>query len=139
MNSMRNYYISRTVVAILFGMLFMLLGAEWWMGLLAGLLALAGFAWAPRSGRYVKETGQDGQVRLAHDENTRAIADKAARNGFVVSMILLAVLTLYFWQVGQEMIPIQYLQAVLVSGLLTYAISDTVIRRAGPGRPGRGG
>lgn len=139
MNSMRNYYISRTVVAILFGMLFMLLGAEWWMGLLAGLLALAGFAWAPRSGRYVMETGQDGQVKLVHDENTRAIADKAARNGFVVSMLLLAVLSLYFWRTGQETIQIQYLQAVLVSGLLTFAISDIVIRRARPGWPGRGG
>lgn len=137
MKSLRNYYISRAIVSILFGFLFLALGADWWMGLLAGLLALVGFAWAPHSGRYSKQIQESGQVKLVHDEFTRSITDKAARNAFVISMIALASLSLYFWRTGWEAIPLGYFHAVLWIGLLGFAISDIVLRRGWFGRSNR--
>ena len=129
MKTMRNYYISRTIVALAFGALFILIGADWWVGLVAGLIALLGFLWAPRSGRYVRQVQANGQLRLTHDENTRTIADKAARNGFVVSLITLAGLILYFWRNGAEAIPLSYAQIPLLLGILTFWLSDVLIRR----------
>ena len=45
MRTMRNYFISRTIVALIFGALFIILGSPWWAGLLAGVIALLGFLW----------------------------------------------------------------------------------------------
>ena len=131
MRTMRNYYISRTIVALIFGALFIILGSPWWVGLLASVIALLGFLWAPRSGRYVRKVGTNGQTRLTHDENTRAITDKAARNGFIIGMISLAAVNLYYWRSGFIAVPLEVLQIVLLIGIITYAVSDIVIRRGG--------
>ena len=129
MNPMRNFYISRVIIALIFGALFIMIGAQWWMGITASTIALLGFLWAPRSGRYVKQVGADGQTRLAHDEHTRSITDKAARNGFVTGMISLAAINLYYWKTGFETVPIELTQFVLIVGAITYAVSDIFIRR----------
>jgi hypothetical protein len=135
--SLRKYFLSRSLIAVIFGLMFIFLGATWWIGLFAGLLALAVFIWAPRSGRYVRQIQKNGQIKLAHDENTRAIADKAARNGFVICIITLAGLALYFWKSGIETISMNYLYAVLWAGLLTFTVSDLMMRRFGKGWPSK--
>lgn len=137
MGSLRNYYFSRMFIGIVFGMLFIFFGAPWWAGLLAGLITLLGFAWAYHSGRYVKQIRADGQMKLVHDENTRAIANKAARNGFVMSVLALAFINLYFWKSGSDTLPIGYLQAILAISLLTFAISDIILRYYRIDWPGR--
>lgn len=129
MKAMQNYYFSRLGIAVVFGALFHFLGAPWWVALLACLVAVAGFAWAPRSGRYVKVKGEGGQISLAHDENTRMIADKAARNGFVFSMVSLGSAILYFWRSGLEAVPLEVLQVVLLVGVIAFAVSDIILRR----------
>lgn len=131
---MRNYFISRFIVALIFGALFIMLGSPWWVGIVAGVIALLGFLWAPRSGRYVRKVGINGQTRLTHDENTRAIADKAARNGFIIGMITLAAVNLYYWRSGLTAVPLGVLQIVLLIVIITYAVSDIVIRRGGISR-----
>jgi len=137
MRSLRNYYLSRIFIGIVFGMLIIFLGAPWWAGLLAGLITLSGFAWAYHSGRYVKQIQADGQMKLVRDENTRAIANKAARNGYVMSVLSLAFINVYFWKSGSDTLPIGYLQAILAISLLTFAISDIILRYYRIGWPGR--
>jgi uncharacterized membrane protein len=131
MKKLRNYYISRAAVALVFGSLFYLIGSPWWAAVMAGLIALAGFAWAPHSGRYLKQVQANGQVQLSRDENTRAIADRAGRNGFITTMIALAGVLLYFWWSGDDSVPLDLLMVVVMFGILTFAISDVMIRRRG--------
>jgi hypothetical protein len=66
MKSLSKYYLSRTVIAIIFGLLFVFLGAPWWLGVFTGMLVLIGFVLALQSGRYVKQIQADGQIRLVH-------------------------------------------------------------------------
>lgn len=52
MTVMTRYYLSRTLLSAGFAALFVAAGSPWWMAAIVGLLSLAFFAWAPRSGRY---------------------------------------------------------------------------------------
>ena len=48
---MSRYYLSRAVVSAVLGCVFGFAGSSWWMGVIARVIALALFVWAPRSGR----------------------------------------------------------------------------------------
>lgn len=123
---MTAYYISRLGVSIAFGVLWFLTGTAWWMALLVGLGTFAWFLWAPRSGRYSVRP-ELGVTALRRDERTQSVNDKAARNGFVITMLALAALAIYF---SASAIPTQVLSWVLILGALTYLISDVILRRS---------
>jgi len=129
MSGMRSYYISRTLISIAFGALFLLTGSPWWMGVLMGALALGFFLWAPRSGRYAVHP-ELGVTALRRDEHTQSINDRAARNAFVIMGLALAGVSIYFSAVSKADVPVALLNYTLILGVAVYFITDLVLRRA---------
>jgi len=103
--------------------------AEWWLAALIGVIVLAFFLWAPSSGRYAVHP-EHGVMALRRDERTQAINDKAARNGFVVTIGAIGGITLYFGSIVLTDVPVTVLSLVLALGILTYFVSDFWLRRA---------
>ena len=129
MRGLSRYYISRTLISAALGGLFALTGASWWMALLATATAFAFFLWAPRSGRYAVQP-RFGVTALRHDERTRALSDKAARNAFVVTILAVAAIAVYFGSVAQTDVPIAFLSGAIALAALTYFLSDLWLRRS---------
>jgi len=129
MRGLSRYYISRTLISAAFGGLFVLTGASWWMAVLATATALAFFLWAPRSGRYASHP-RFGVTALRHDERTRTLSDKAARNAFVVTILAVAAIAVYFGSVAQTDVPIAFLSGAIALAALTYFLSDLWLRRS---------
>ena len=129
MTGMTWYYVSRAAISIAVGGLFVLAGAPWWMAAGVGVVALAFFMWAPRSGRYAVRH-EDGVTALRRDERTQAITNRAARNGFALTMLSLAGLILYFELVAYSDVPVSALALVLLIGTVTHFASDLWFRRA---------
>lgn len=69
-------------------------------------------------------------MALRRDERTQAINDKAARNGFVVTIGAIGGITLYFGSIVLTDVPVTVLSLVLALGILTYFVSDFWLRRA---------
>lgn len=128
MTGMTPYYVSRAVLALGLGLLFAFTGTPWWEAALMGGLVLALFLWAPQSGRYAVHP-EYGVTALRRDERTQGINDKAARNAFVLSMLILAGITIYFGGLAPAVVPVVLLKRVLVFGALTYFVSDFWLRR----------
>ncbi|HHH82690.1 MAG TPA: hypothetical protein ENL35_06855 [Chloroflexi bacterium] len=126
MKPSRTYYLSRTILAALFGLLLYLSGAPLWGVILGALLAAAWFAYAPRSGRYTVDAARD-LTPLGRDERGQIVNDKAARNAFVVLALLTAGITLY---AGEASVPAQWLSWALLIAVVTYAVSDFAFRRS---------
>ena len=95
----------------------------------AGAVTLAFFMWAPRSGRYSVRP-ESGVAALGRDERTQAITNKAARNGFALTMLSGAGLVLYFELVASSDVPVRALALVLLIGTVTHFASDLWFRRA---------
>jgi uncharacterized membrane protein len=129
MKGMSLYYVSRAIVSIVFGMLFYTSGSPWWIAILIGLAAFAWFLWAPRSGRYAVHP-ELGVTALRRDERTQQINDHAARNGFVVLGITVAILSVYFGSVLQTDVPVHILNYALILGAVTYFASDFRLRKS---------
>ena len=129
MTGMTWYYLSRAVISIALGGLFVLTGAPWWMAAGIGAVTLALFIWAPRSGRYSVHP-EDGVAALRRDERTQAITNRAARNGFALTMPSLAGLALYFELVAASDVPVSALALVLLIGTVTHFASDVWYRRS---------
>jgi uncharacterized membrane protein len=127
MKGMTLYYLSRAAVSAAFGLLFALTGTAAWVAVLIGAGLFILFLLAPRSGRYAVHP-ELGVTALRRDERSQLINDKAGRNAFVVSMLVLAGLTLYFGATG--VIPLAMVKLVMASGILTYFLSDLWLRRA---------
>lgn len=128
MNRMFSYYLSRVVISAALGGILALAGSPWWMAVSIGVLALAFFVWAPRSGRYVVHP-ESGATPMRRDERTQAINDRAARNAFVVAMLATAAVAIYFGLVARANVPVIVLSSTLTLGLLTYFVSDAILRR----------
>jgi len=128
MRSMLSYYVSRGLIALAFGILFVLTGSPWWAGVLIGGTAFAWFLWAPRSGRYAVHP-ELGVTALRRDERLESINDKAARNALVIVMLILGAVTAYYGISGLAAVPITILKAILVLGALVYFASDFWLRR----------
>lgn len=124
------YYLSRGLIATGFGVMLIFLGAPWLIGLGVFALAMAWFLWAPRSGLYVVRP-QGGIAALSRDERLASMNNKAARNGFVVAVMALAVCLTYFRVWGGDTVPTAIVASILVLTVLVYAISGFVLRRAG--------
>lgn len=124
MSGMNAYYISRAVLSVAFGMLFAFSGSTWWMGLIAGLGAMAFFLWAPRSGRYAVHP-EYGVTALRRDERTQVINDKAGRNAFIA--LAFGWGALLFLDGGAAVMTGARL--LLLVGLAVYYLSDFILRR----------
>ena len=125
---MTSYYVSRTLISIILGGLFPLLGAQWWMAVLAGLLALAVFFYAPLNGRYTVQPDK-GFTALGRDEFSRSVTDKAGRNAFVFIMIALAGIIIYSLLSARTDVPVNTLSVVLALGVFVFFVSDYWMRR----------
>jgi hypothetical protein len=123
------YYVSRVAVSMAIGGLFVLAGAAWWIAVVVGAGALAFFIWAPRSGRYAVRA-EGGVAALRRDERTQAITNKAARNGFALTMLSVAGLVLYFELAASSDVPVSALALVLLIGAVTHFASDLWFRRS---------
>ncbi len=129
--SMSRYHVTRTFMAIALAALLALTGLAWWLAALAGALTLAWFLWAPRSGRYLV-ADEGGVAPLRRDERGQAVTDRAARNAFVVTALLLGALLLYYGHlVRQPLVPSSLVGLALAAGLLAYFVSDAWLRRSG--------
>jgi len=116
------------MISIVLGGLFALLGAQWWMAVLAGLLALAVFLYAPLSGRYSVQPDK-GLTPLGRDEFARSVTDKAGRNAFAFMMIALAGLVIYSLLSARTVVPVNALSVVLALGVIVFFVSDYWMRR----------
>ena len=126
MNRM-SYYLSRAFISIVLGGLIALTVTPWWISVFVGLVTFVLFLWAPRSGRYADSEG--GVTPLERDERSRAIVGKASRNAFLVTLLLLAALTVYFGVINPGSVSVNLLSLVLFLGMLTYFVSDYWLRR----------
>ena len=129
MTGMSRYYISRVIISIAFGGLFALTGSPWWMAILTSAVLIAIFLYAPSSGRYAVHP-ELGVMALQRDERTQTITDRAARNAFVVTMLVIAAVALYFGSISPAGVPVIVLKLVLVLAGLTYFLSDLWLRRS---------
>ncbi len=129
MTGLKSYYISRTMISIAFGALFVLTGSPWWTGVLVGALTIAWFLLAPHIGRYSVHP-EFGVTALRRDERAQAINDKAARNAFVVSMSAMAGIIVYFGTLSSTGVPSAVFKWILILGVVVYYVSDFWLRRA---------
>ena len=125
---MTSYYVSRMIISILLGGLFVLLGAQWWMAVLVGLLALVVFFYAPLSGRYTVQPDK-GLTSLGRDEFSRSVTDKAGRNAFAFMMIALAGIVIYSLLSTRTVVAVTALSVVLALGVIVFFVSDYWMRR----------
>ena len=128
MTGMTRYYLSRALISVAFGGLFVLTGSPWWKATLAGIIPFALFLWAPRSGRYAVHP-ERGVTALQYDERTRVITDKAARIAFVATMLALGGLVVYFGSIPPADVPVHILNFVLVLGAVIYFAASFWLRR----------
>jgi hypothetical protein len=125
---MTNYYLSRMIISIVLGGLFALLGAQWWMAVLAGLLALAVFFLSPLSGRYTVQPDK-GLTPLRRDEFSKSVTNKAGRNAFAFMMIALAGIVVYSLLSTHTVVTATALSVVLALGVIVFFVSDYWMRR----------
>ena len=129
MTGLSRYYLSRLLVSTLFGVLFALTGSLWWGAVLAGVAAFIFFLWAPHSGRYVVHP-EFGVTALRRDEHTRIINDKAARNAFILTALVLAGGAIYYGALTQVFVPLAFLHWTLIFAVVVYYLSDFWLRRS---------
>src|SRR5512143_889552 len=108
MTGMKAYYLSRAVISIGFGALFLLSGSSWWVAVLVAAVAFGWFLLAPHIGRYSVHP-EFGVTALRRDERSQGINDRAARNAFVISMLVLGGLLVYFQWLAIEVTPLSVL------------------------------
>lgn len=129
MTRMVVYYISRTVLSGVVGVLLALTGFPWWIAALTSLAILVFFLWSPHSGRYVVQP-EHGATALRRDERTQAIVNQAARNAFGVTMLVIGGLVLYFGLIAPADVPLVMLQGTLILGLATYLLCNLFLQRS---------
>jgi TRAP-type C4-dicarboxylate transport system permease large subunit len=128
MTGMKSYYVSRAIISVAFGALFAA-GSPWWTGILVGALAFAWFLLAPHIGRYSVHP-EFGITALRRDERAQVINDKAARNAFVICMLVLGGMIIYFGTFAATSASIAVFKWLLILGVLIYYASDFWLRKA---------
>lgn len=125
---MQNYYISRGIISIAFGLVVYLFTQLFWLGLLMIILIFGVFIYLPNSGRYKLE--YDGGVTpMRRDEWTQRINDKAGRNAWILVALMGSFFILYFGLISPGDIPVYILGIIIFSGFAAYFISDFWLRR----------
>jgi hypothetical protein len=123
------YYVSRTALSIAFGFLLFVTGSPLLHSIIIGGLLIALFLYAPHSGRYSVHP-EFVLTPLRRDEHTQTINDAAARNAFVVSILVISAIVIYFGSFGAVNISISIIKMVVAIGALTYFISDSWLRKS---------
>lgn len=123
------YYLSRTALSIVFGFLLFVTGSPLLHSIIIGGLLIAFFLYAPHSGRYSVHP-EFVLTPLRRDEHTQTINDAAARNAFVVSILVVSAIIIYFGSFGETNISISIVKMVAAIGALTYFISDFWLRKS---------
>lgn len=129
MSGMSAYYLSRAIISAAWGILLALTGFEWWMAILMGVIVFGLFLWAPHSGRHAVHP-EFGITALRRDERTQTINDKAARNAFIVTMVVIAGISIYFGAIASATMPVILLRYTLILAAMAYFVSDFVLRRS---------
>lgn len=127
-SNLSSYYISRTLLALAFGGLFIAVGLPWWTAVPITLVMIAFFLWAPKSGRYMVQP-KNGVAPLREDEYGRTIRNRAARDAFVV-MTLGIIGAILYGLIAQTDVSITRLGLIIILGWLTYFVSDFWQRRS---------
>jgi len=123
-----SYYLSRLMLALFFGALFLLMGATWWFtGGVVALITLVSWFRTPKSGRYVVQP-EKGVRAIQRDERTQHIVDKASRNGFITLNLIFLGLIVYSKIAGTDSIPIFIVALMIGVGFGVYLISDVILR-----------
>ncbi len=125
---MTRYYITRGGLSIAFGGLLYLVSASVWVGLVGAALAFITFVFLSRSGRYTV-LADKGVTALRRDAWTESINQRSGRNAWVVVAILGSGLVLYYGLISPGAVPVGLLGALLLSGMVTYYISDFWLRK----------
>ena len=123
------YYLSRTALSIAFGFLLFVTGSPLLHSIIIGGLLIALFLYAPHSGRYSVHP-EFVLTPLRRDEHTQTINNVAARNAFVVSMLVISAIVIYFGSFGAVNISISIIKMVVAIEALTYFISDFWLRKS---------
>jgi hypothetical protein len=129
MSNLSVYYVSRTLLALAFGALFLAAGLPWWAAGAITAALIAFFLWAPTSGRYAIKT-ERGVAPMRKDEYGQEIRNQAARDAFIVTTLAMAGTILYGF-LAQTDVSIALLGLVLGLGWLSYFVSDFWQRRTG--------
>ena len=124
-----RYLVSRAAIVAVFGVAFAFAGLQWWWAVLAGTATFGLFLAAPRSGRYVVRQ-QGGVAPLRRDERARTIRDRATRNGFVLTVLGVAGLTLVYGLILEAPVPVAALGGILALAFAAYVVSDLWLRRS---------
>ncbi len=123
-----KYVLTRLPIVVALALLAALAGGSVWLvGAVAGA-AGAAIALVPGGGRYGVRSGPRG-VALERDERGRLIADRAARNGFVVVVVALGAASIVLHASGRSVVPGYLLDLILAAGVLTWMGSDLLQRR----------
>lgn len=126
---MTRYYLSRALVALVFGAIWVAFGSTWWVGVVAGAAAFGLSLLAPRTGLYAVRPGL-GVTALALDERTRTVQDKAARIAFQLTIPALAGVEVYFGWAGSDAIPFTAVNYLLLFAVVVYAFFRFYLLRA---------
>lgn len=123
-----SYYVSRLMLALFFGMLFLLMGASWWFACgTVALITLVSWFRTPNSGRYVVNP-EKGVRAIQRDQRTQQVVDKAGRNGFIALNLLFLGLVAYTKIAGIDSVPTFIIALMLGAGFGVYLISDIILR-----------
>jgi hypothetical protein len=128
MNGRVRYYLSRALISLAFGCVFLLAGASWWLAPIVAAVTFGFFLWAPLSGRYVVDE-ESGAGLLRRDERSEAISGQAARCGWGAIILSLGVVIIYYGLVSESDVPVAVLSLVLVVGSVVYWATDLWLRR----------
>jgi hypothetical protein len=66
---------------------------------------------------------------VRRDERTQAIADKAARNSFIVLMLAVASIAVYFGSIARTDVPIAPVSLLGLLGMIVHFAADIWLRR----------
>ncbi|MEJ2287528.1 MAG: hypothetical protein P8Y02_02595 [Deinococcales bacterium] len=122
-----RYLATRLVVATALALFAGLATGNAYVAGALGGVAFVALVVVRRSGRYLETS--DGAV-LQRDERGRSIADRAARNGFVVLVLATAALSLASHALGRSTVSVTLVEAALALGALTWLASDLWQRRS---------
>jgi|GEM_PF-2002081 len=123
-----SYYLSRLLLALFFGVLFLFMGASCgFAGGTAVLITLVSWFRTPKSGRYVVNPGK-GVRAIQRDARMQQIVDKAGRNGFIALNLLFLGLAAYTKIAGIDSIPTFIIALMIGAGFGVYLISDIILR-----------
>lgn len=125
---MQSYYISRSLIAALFGGLIYWFGGSILAGVLSAAAIMAVFIYLPRSGRY-RVDPKKGAAPLRRDEWSQNVNQRSGLYAWVAVTITGGVLVLYYGLISPGDVPVGMIGALLLLGVLIYYLSDFWLRR----------